>query len=243
MICYIPTKSRPNTKTHKLFEKVGIQVIHFIEPQEMDLYDVPCKVNIGATDQGVPYVRNFMMKYARERGHEWIVMCDDDISDFGVVVNGRNKSNKDASIWLKILEKAKKLPFEAYGVSYAPYSWSETKPYSINKKLFASVMLLNTKKITWDYDNGMKEDYKMLVDCIIKGNGIVKFNQMYFSAPAMGSNKGGLHESYEAGLDQEANKILLMKYNGFAKLKKFKDRYEVKIDLEGIAKKYGKQVK
>jgi ATP phosphoribosyltransferase len=36
MICFIPTKGRLNTKTYKLFEAVGIEVYHFIEPQEID---------------------------------------------------------------------------------------------------------------------------------------------------------------------------------------------------------------
>lgn len=46
MICYIPTKGRLNTNTYKLFEKVGIDVYHFIEPQEVDKYNVPNKISI-----------------------------------------------------------------------------------------------------------------------------------------------------------------------------------------------------
>lgn len=32
MICFIPTKGRLNTKIYKLFQDVGIEVKHFIEP-------------------------------------------------------------------------------------------------------------------------------------------------------------------------------------------------------------------
>ena len=46
MICFIPTKGRTTTKTYKLFEQVGIEVRHFIEPQEIDKYPVPNKVSI-----------------------------------------------------------------------------------------------------------------------------------------------------------------------------------------------------
>ena len=37
MICFIPTKARLNTKTYKLFEEAGIEVKHFIEPDEFDM--------------------------------------------------------------------------------------------------------------------------------------------------------------------------------------------------------------
>ena len=36
MICFIPTKGRLNTKTYKLFQDVGIEVKHFIEPDCLD---------------------------------------------------------------------------------------------------------------------------------------------------------------------------------------------------------------
>ena len=66
MICFIPTKGRLNTKTYKLFEQVGIKVKHFIEPQEIELYNVPNKVNIQKNNGGISYVRNFMLNYAKE---------------------------------------------------------------------------------------------------------------------------------------------------------------------------------
>jgi len=47
MICFIPTKGRLKTKTYKLFQDVGIEVKHFIEPQEIEKYNVPNKVSIS----------------------------------------------------------------------------------------------------------------------------------------------------------------------------------------------------
>ncbi len=84
MICYIPSKGRPKTQTYKLFQSAGIEVLHFIEPSEIELYDVPgTKVNIGENDRGIAYVRNFMMDYAKEHRHEWVIIADDDITGFG----------------------------------------------------------------------------------------------------------------------------------------------------------------
>ena len=75
MICFIPTKNRFKTKTYKLFKEAGIEFKHFIEPNEFDLYDVPNKININKNDQGISYVRNFMLNYARENKHDWVIFC------------------------------------------------------------------------------------------------------------------------------------------------------------------------
>ena len=66
MICYIPSKGRKDTKTYKLFLEAGIEVRHFIEPQEIELYNVPNKVSIEQNDQGIAYVRNYMLDYAKK---------------------------------------------------------------------------------------------------------------------------------------------------------------------------------
>lgn len=131
MICYIPTKGRPNTKTYKLFQESGIEVFHFIEPQEMCLYEVPNKISIEKDNQGISYVRNFMLNYAKQNNEDWVIFCDDDVQAFGQYKE--NKSTKITSeIWIKILEQAKKLPFEMYGINYRQHALHERKEYSIN---------------------------------------------------------------------------------------------------------------
>ena len=48
MIVCIPTKGRPNTKTHLLYEKSkDVKVYHFIEPQDYEKYNVDNKIDIG----------------------------------------------------------------------------------------------------------------------------------------------------------------------------------------------------
>ena len=144
MVCFIPTKGRVNTKTYKLFKEAGIEVKHFIEPNEFDLYEVPNKVNIKENNKGVTYVRNFMLNYARENDYEWVIFCDDDVNSFGVY-NGKTVK-KTAGIWNDILEKAKKLPFELVGINYTQHAWHEKTSYSINKKFAEVCVLMNIKK-------------------------------------------------------------------------------------------------
>ena len=90
MICYIPSKGRPSTKTYTLFQSAGIEVLHFIEPSEYELYHVPgTKVNIGKDNQGIAYVRNFMLDYAKRHGHIHVIVCDDDVTSFGKYIDGK----------------------------------------------------------------------------------------------------------------------------------------------------------
>lgn len=241
MICFIPTKGRLKTKTYKLFEEAGIEVKHFIEPKEFDLYEVPNKVNILKNNKGISYVRNFMLNYARENNFEWVIFCDDDVNSFGIY-NGKTVK-KDANIWLEILEKSKKLPFELIGINYTQHAWHENKSYSINKKYVEVCVLLNVKKIYWDYVKGMKQDRQFCFETIKRGYGVLKFNHYWFSCPDVGTNKGGLYDEYKNKVDEEAAKRLVKTYYPYAKLIRRKDRIEAKLDIKGFAKSLNKIIK
>ena len=150
MICFIPTKSRPKTNTYQPFESAGIPFLHFVEPQEYDLYNVPNKVNIGSNDKGISFVRNFMLDYAKDNNHKWVIFCDDDVSEFGLSVAGKC-SRTSAAIWFDVLNKATHLPFELYGINYRQHAWREKKEYSINSKFVEVCVLANIENIRWKY--------------------------------------------------------------------------------------------
>jgi len=241
MKCYIPSKGRVNTNTYKLFEEAGIECYHFIEPQEYDLYDVPNKVNILENEKGISYVRNFMLDYAKQNNEEWIIFCDDDVSNFGIY-NGKT-IKKGASIWNKILKKAKKLPFELIGINYTQHAWYEKDAYSINRKYVEVCVLMNVKKIKWKYVEGMKQDRQFCMETIKKGYGVLKFHHYWFSCPDVGTNKGGLYNEYKNKKDSKAAERLVKKFYPFAKLVKKNNRTEAKLDVKGFAKSLNKIVK
>tara|TARA_R110002012_G_scaffold291202_1_gene485540 strand:+ start:1561 stop:2286 length:726 start_codon:yes stop_codon:yes gene_type:complete len=241
MICYIPTKGRHNTKSYKLFEEVGIKVLHFIEPAEIDLYDVPNKVDIKKNNQGISYVRNFMLEYAKKNQDEWVIFSDDDIQGFGIY-NGKT-IKKDASIWFDILERAKKLPFELVGINYKQHAWHEKTNYSINKKFAEVCVLMNVKKIKWNYKNNTKEDRDFQLQTIKNGFGVLRFNHYWFSCPNVGSNKGGLFDLYKNKKDIEWSKNIVKSWHPFAKLVRKKNRIDAKINIKEFAKSLNKIVK
>lgn len=243
MICCIPTKSRPSTKTYQLFEKVGIPVYHFIEPLQMNDYAIPNKVSIKQNNQGIAYVRNFILQWAKQNNHEWIIMCDDDVTDFGVAVNNKCVT-KDASIWLDLKSKAEKLPFEIYGLNYRQHAWHETKSYSINKSFVEVCVLVNVPKIRWEYrkEYNLKEDRDFVLQTIKNGNGVVKFHKHFYNTPAVGG-KGGLYDEYKAKKDEESAKKMCYEWSPFITLKQRGGRIDINTDIKGLAFHYKKIVK
>lgn len=243
MICYIPTKGRLKTKTYKLFQEAGIKVMHFIEPKEIEKYKVPNKISILENDKGIGYVRNFMLNYARENNHEWVLICDDDVTSFGIYKGKTIK--KDASIWFDILKKAKKLPFELIGINYTQHAWHEKTSYSINKKFAEVCVLMNIPKIKWNYrpEFNLKEDRDFALQTIKNGNGILRFNHYWFSCPDVGSNAGGLQSEYQSKKDEESAKKMCYEWHPFVTLKKKGDRVDMKTKTKELALHYKKIVK
>lgn len=241
MIVCIPSKGRLNTKTWKLFEEAGYEVFHFIEPQEMDAYQVPNKINIGENDRGVTYVRNFMLNWARERT-DWVWFCDDDVNGFGISKSGKT-IKQGAKILAHIEERAKCLHFEIVGMNYVQHAWHEKKPYSINKKFVEVCALFNLKRITWKYEDNTKEDRDFTMQTIMNGNGVLRFNHIWFSCPDVGTNVGGLHHWYASKKDEEAARKMVLKWDPWVTLKQKGDRLDMKCDLAGFAKYCGKDVR
>lgn len=243
MICFIPTKGRPETKTYKLFQKAEIEFRHFIEPQEINNYNVPNKISILENNQGIAYVRNFMLKYAKENGHDWVIMCDDDVNDFGEVI--KNKcATTSAKIWWTIFEKAKKIPFEIFGINYRQHAWHETKTYTINKSFVEVCILVNIKKINWQYrsDFNLKEDRDFVLQTIKNGNGVIKFHKLFYNTPALGK-QGGLFNEYKSKKDEESAKKMCYEWHPFVKICKKSKRIDLKADIKGLATHYKKIVK
>lgn len=243
MIACIPTKGRLNTRTYKLFQEVGIEVYHFIEPQEYDEYQVPNKINIQQNNQGISYVRNFILSWAKDKA-EWVIMCDDDVQNFGLYNNKTKKTTvTNASIWFEILEKAKKLPFEIVGISYRQHAWHEKKKYSINKKFTDVCVLMNVSKIKWQYREqfNLKEDRDFVLQTIKKGNGVLRLNHYCFGCPDVGTNKGGLQNEYKNKKDNDSAIKMAKEWYPYVELIKKENRIDFKFDFENFAKNNRKQ--
>lgn len=241
MIACIPTKSRTKTTTYKLFQKAGIPFFHFIEPDQINEYDVPNKINIQKNDQGISYVRNFILDYARSKNFEWIIMCDDDVTEFGIAINGKCVP-KDATIWHNILKKAEKLPFELYGLNYRQYAWAAKKDYKINNSYVEVCLLMNVKKITWQYRSefNMKEDRDFVLQTIKYGNGCVRFLKSFYNTPGIATKEGGLYNEYQSKKDFIASERMASEWHPYIELVNKSGRLDIKTDFKNLANKYNK---
>ena len=242
MICFIPSKARPQTNTYKLFEDVGIGVKHFVEPQDIGFYNVPNVVDIEKNDMGISYVRNFMLEYAKKNNHDWIIVCDDDISAFYEYVDGKN-IKRDAAIWNDIHNRAKQLPFEIHGINNQQLIWTAKQKYAINKNSVEACVLMNVAKIDWDYDKDTKEDKDFVMKTIQNGHGVVKYLTLGFATPPVGSNKGGLHEKYAVNRDYKWAVKMAKKWHPFAKVYKTPKKIDVRINYKEFAKSLNKVVR
>lgn len=243
MICFIPTKKRYNTKTYKLFQDAGIEVKHFVEPQDFEKYNVPNKISILHDNNGIGYVRNFMLDYARQNNHEWVLFCDDDVDHFGIYNNGNIKKN--ASIWLDIFYKVKDLPFELVGINYRQLAWTQKTSYSINSNFAEVCVLMNVSKIKWNYrpEFNLKEDRDFALQTIKNGNGILRFNKYFYNCPNVGTNTGGLQNEYMQKRDEESARKMCYEWHPFVSLQKKGNRIDIKTDIKGFANYYKKIVK
>lgn len=242
MIICIPSKGRHRTTTYQLFEASGFTVYHFIEPQEMHLYEVPNKVDIGATGNGMSWVRNFINRWARENGHQFICVCDDDITSFGTVQNKVAVKQPNAEALKKVFAFFEKGQFATGGINLRQFAWSESKKVKVNNGKMEMLHMLNLEKAKWDYCKGGKQDRDYLMQCFDNRQNHVFFAQTFLAAPAVGTNKGGCHDYYATGKDKEAVDYLCQRWGKYAKRIKQYGRHDVRLDYKQKAKDMGLKV-
>ena len=246
----IPSKGRPTTSTYKLLSAANIEFTHFVEPQDKSSYNsqnVPNVHILPESNQGIAYVRNYMLDWAQKNKHEWTWMIDDDVNGFGVAVQGK-AITQNANVLIEFYEHVASYRFPVNGMNYRQYAWTySTKPkrFTINNKTAEVCTLLYIPKITWQYRArlNMKEDRDFCMQAIQHSDGIIIDLWSWFNCPGVGSNTGGLQGLYQQQRDHEASLRLADEWAPWAKLVKKTNRVDCKLDLAGFAKSLGRTVK
>jgi len=163
-IC-IPTKDRIDIMTTHLFFDPK-DVLIFVEPQEIneyiDTWPDYTFVNIEKNDNGIQYVRNFILNYATEN----IIMADDDIYWFG---KRNDKYRYDELInpsellteFNTHLKKSAICGLQPKGTSYFKNKQSNNQRLFINERFayLRDFVGINTKYI---YDNQIQYDNSLV---------------------------------------------------------------------------------
>lgn len=244
----IPSKGRPNTKAYKLLD--GFDVTHFVEPQDFQAYKdagVPRLHALPENNQGIAFVRNFIIKHYQKERVDWLWMIDDDISDFGVAEKGK-VITKDCQVLFDFYERVKQYKFPVNGINYRQYAWAYSNGktrFMINRKMPEVCTLLYLPKITWQYRSrlNLKEDRDFCMQAIQHSSGLIFDTHTCFNTPGVGQNAGGLQDLYKQNRDAEAAAKFIKEWKPFAKLVRKNGRADAKIDISGFAKSLNRTVR
>lgn len=204
--CFIPSKGRPKSK---LFEQLPDAIL-VVEPQDEAYYFSENPKHrilvLPEDDQGIVYVRNFIKDFAADNYIDWFWMLDDDIQTFQKFKDGKG-TKMDALTCLGEVERAtSNLKYEPCMVAleYAQFAWSSNCKI-VKSGYCDSVVAINTKRtslVRYREEAKLKEDRDFVVQNLAMGNPVARFTEWAFSAPANGSNEGGLFEVYN---DEQSN--------------------------------------
>lgn len=245
-IC-IPSKGRPDTTVYKIFEKLGYEVYLFLEPQDFDKYNVTCKkINIGKDNQGIAFVRNYIVKFAKKNNFEWICMCDDDVRFFGKAIlhttgkyKGKyNRGRKDDYV-KEALDKTLDMHNTIFALNYRKSTIQVKKPHlNINSTSAEVVIWFRPQEIKAYYDKNvnLKEDRDFIIQNRKNGLNVVRLNRYFFSTPNIGTNDGGLKDEYKLRKDEESAIKMLKKWGSdIIQLKKNNSgRLDIRINWKNI---------
>lgn len=247
---YVPSKGRPNTKTYKLFDGHDFDVIHVVEPQDYDAYrasGVPNLVALPDNDQGIVFVRNFILDHAKKTNKEWVWMIDDDVQGFGYAKDGKTIKGT-AAVLSDFHASIERYKFPLNGINYCQYAWAYSTGsvrYKINKKTAEVCTLLYMPKIQWQYRKrySLKDDRDFCMQAIKYSDGIIVDTHSWFACPGVGSIPGGLQDFYLQKRDQEDAAKMVAEWHPYAKLIHKKSRIDVKLDLAGYAQSLNRVVR
>jgi hypothetical protein len=214
---FIPSKGRPETVLPSVLE--GYEVIVVVEPQDYDKY--PKQLNLlklPKNNQGICYVRNFIIKEAAKRAMPSFWMMDDDIKDFTKTVERRLKKCPAT----EVLEPAEEC-FQREGVAqgaleYRPFGWLER---GFVKNSYCDVCVwfdvAQLKGHSYDPEVTLKEDRDITLQLLKAGKTTGRYTNGSFNTPSNSSNKGGLHEVYKSGRELVAVEAMCKKWVGVCK--------------------------
>ena len=155
---YIISKGRfENPLTANYFDSCSIDYLIAVEPQEYDLYvkklgehrvlKLPFQ-NLGL---GSYPARNYCWEHAKQNGHKYHWLFDDNIRGFSVWSYGKKVYTNDANGALCFVESyANKYSIDLIGFEYRYFSSKPpTKPFKSNCHVYSAMLIKNCLPYRW----------------------------------------------------------------------------------------------
>jgi len=173
---YIPSKGRPNSK---IFGELPTSII-VVEPQDIDAYKETNKnkiIKLDKNNQGIRYVRQYILDLNRDQQNKWFWMIDDDLT--ATYLN--NYPSKPKKIEIKkalayaeaSISGAKHLGQVA--LEYQQFSWASKKNFSSQSycDCVVGINTLNTIGINYRPVD-IKEDRDFTLQVLSAGYGTTR---------------------------------------------------------------------
>tara|TARA_R110002020_G_scaffold357467_3_gene569828 strand:- start:1986 stop:2756 length:771 start_codon:yes stop_codon:yes gene_type:complete len=204
-IVLIPSKSRAK-KTFLINQLVenNLKFYYFVEPSELTEYYkiLPKKnvINILKNNQGIGYVRNFILNYAQTNNIKKYWTLDDDLTNFYHREEKKMVKN-DINVLKKVEKQFKDSDYGIYGLEYQQFAWSANKEKVENSYMDCCVCIdaekAYKKNIKYRPRLNLKEDRDFAMQFIKNGYNNARSTLYAFSCPKNGSNEGGLSKEYK----------------------------------------------
>ena len=234
----IPSKARiGKTKTNKLLDEAGIPYCFVVEKQDVKDYEKLGKplMVLEESNQGISYARDFILRQMRKMKYDYFWMLDDDISEFGMVVNERNRK-KDAKILIDLSKELLYLgPASLYCLAMSHLGWCSA-PLEKNKVAMHCVFydMKKCENINYDLRLKIREDVDLSFQAIFKGHGVIKYNKYYYNVAKMGSMPGGMTQWYNQETEMHETWKICRKWPGLIEPLQKNNRIDVKINWSKI---------
>lgn len=240
---FVPSKNRvKGSTTIKLLLNSNLNFHVVVEPQDhkeyLKAYPKAKFLTLPLNNQGISYVRNSILNYARENNIMWYWQLDDDITGFFEVVNKRCKKvsiQEALSKAEEIVKELKDSKIAQFSLEYQQIAWAQQKDYVYNGycDVVNCVNSLLSEPLKYDsYFNG-KEDREFTIRLLLNNKNTLRITKYAFACPKNGSNPGGLSEIFYDNREKElaiSNK-LITRYPHLCSLNVKKDgRPDVKIN-------------
>jgi len=241
---YVPSKARVNNAAFiKLLQEQNVAATIVVEQEDylnyITAFPLFTYLILPLSNKGITYVRNFIKQHAHDMGIRYYWMIDDDVSQ--VYERDGTKLNRvPLTILDTITDKFKELNKPGIcSLEYRQFAWSANKPY-VKDSFCDSFVFINaalTQGIHYDQFVEGKEDRDFAMQCIKGGLHTYRTTEYAFSAPANGSNAGGLKEIfYAAGKEEQCAYNMVAKWGEHicTKITKEDGRHDVKINWNNI---------
>lgn len=204
---YIPSKGRStNCMTANNCLAAGLKCFIVVEPQDykkyLEHYTPDLLIKLPKNDQGMWYVRQYILEYSRKSGEKAHWQMDDDIRKFMRRIDDKNVKVDPVDSVLRVERIFKghtNLAMIAH--RYTSFAFSYKTDFSYNQNPCSSILLRNDVKAKWR--KGTVEDADFALQVLNSGwSTIVTNRELIDTVPHM-KQAGGLTDAAKAGYGRQ----------------------------------------